>query len=428
MRLLAAVIFLLIGAPAFADPFGRASIEGDGAIAPGQQVHVAVEVFAPDFFTSPPQFPLFEVPDALITLSNDRAQNLTETIDGTQYSGIRKSYAVVPEKAGSFALPAINIDIGYSSNGVPMKTTVKVELPPFSVAAPSERAATPFAARNLTIAQSFDRDPASLKVGDALVRTIVVSAEDTQAMLMPPVEIGRPSGATPYLKPPVLADGVERGGMGRSSGTGSTRTETVIYTVSSEGTLSIPPVAYPWIDVDGHSLAIANLPAIDVVVAAPEAATERIQPQLEHDGSAGGLWRGWILVLLLCLVDLVVGIFVWRRSSTIRTLAVRLREQRRNSPRRRLGRVRSVVREGDEFAIYRALQDWSRKLGYTTLSEWSKAQADPRLSNQIAILERRLFRSQDGQLDRASLASAIILPAARARHAGQALPELNPSA
>jgi len=430
MRLLAALmVFLTFGPPLGAEPFGQASIEDTGAIVPGQQVHVVVDVFAPEFFTSPPQYPLFEVADALVTLSNDRAQNLVQTIDGVQYSGIRRSYAVVPEQAGSFTLPEIAIEFGFSSRGTPVKTTVKVALPAFVVAVKARSAATSFAARNLTISQSFDRDPVSLKVGDALVRTIVVLAEDTQAMLIPPVQFGRGDKVTLYVKPPVLADGVELRGFGRSVETGSTRTQAVTYTVSEGGRFSLPSVSYPWFDIDGQALSIATLPAVDVVVA-KAAATERIQPVIQEETKgANRLATGhWLLSLLLTALALAAFGLGWMHYAALQTWVRALRERYRNSLRERLRRVRSSIRHLDEPAIYRALEEWSSSLGYRSVSDWVKAQASPTLTTQVANLARRLFRSRDVELDRIALAAAIVPPDHERRIAKKALPPLNPTA
>ncbi|NEJ82784.1 hypothetical protein GR268_40495 [Rhizobium leguminosarum] len=431
MRLTAMLFWVLAcGQATAAEPFGRAAIEGAEGIVPGQQVHVVVDVFAPDFFTSPPQFPLFEVPDALVTLSDDRARNLVQTIDGVQYSGIRRSYAVVPERAGSFPLPVIEIELGYSSNGSPVKAMVNVALPSFDVGASSHQSATPFAARGLTITQSFDRDPGSLKAGDALVRTIVVFAEETQAMLMPPVTLGDAAGLVRYVKPPVLADGVEQRGIGRTVETGSTRTETVVYTTSSEGSFSLPSISYTWFDVDGHANTSATLPAVALVVAQASAG-ERLPPKLDDDRppfSDSGPRTSLLAVLLLGAVDLAAALLAWRRYPAIRAGLKQFRERRRNSPRRRLRRLRTILRVGPDPAIYRALQDWSLSLGFRSVCDWAEAQGNPRLSAQVAILERRLFRSRDAQLDRTVLASAIELPSVERKGSKRPLPDLNPTA
>ncbi|KAA3503957.1 hypothetical protein DXM27_01235 [Rhizobium rhizogenes] len=428
-RFLTGLVSLLACAQAFAaEPFGRVSIEDAEGIVPGQQVRVVVDVFAPDFFTSPPQFPLFDVADALVTLSDDRAQNLVQTIEGVQYSGIRRTYAVVPEKAGSFDLPSIEIDLGYSDSGSPVKATVNVALPSFEVAAGARQNATPFAARNLTVTQSFDRDPSSLEVGDAVVRTIVIFAEDTQAMLMPPVDPGDAGGIARYMKPAVLADGVEERGIGRSVETGSTRTETIVYTTSSEGRFSLPAISYPWFDVDGHDSTSVMLPAISLVVA-QAAASQRLPPALEDQSAhSNGTEKGLLAMLLLGAMALAATLCAWRRYADIRAGMRSLREQHRNSSHRRLRRMRTVIKAAPEEAIYRTLQDWSLNLGFRTVSAWVDAQGNPKLAAQVAILERRLFRSRDAPLDRTALVSAIELPRAKRKAAKSALPDLNPAA
>ncbi|MGO6687201.1 hypothetical protein [Rhizobium leguminosarum] len=428
MRLPAALFWALAcGQAIAAEPFGRAAIEGAERIVPGQQVHVVVDIFAPDFFTSPPQYPLFEVPAALVTLSDDRAQNLVQTIADVQYSGIRRSYVIVPEKTGSFVLPEIAVDLGYSANGSAIKAQVHVALPAFEAAAAPGQTTRPFAARDLTVTPSFDRSPAGLKAGDALVRTIVVFAEDTQAMLIPPVDLGRAAGVAQYVKPPLLTDGVEQRGIGRSVETGSTRTETVVYTASAEGSFQAPPVSYQWFDLDAHAGATATLPAVDIVVAkAPS--TERIDPQFDPSGEDQGK-NAWPVVLLLCGLACLAAVVAWQRGSAILAWAERRRTSRRNSPQRRLRRLRTIIRVGPDPAIYRALQDWSLSLGFRSVSDWAEAQGNPRLSAQVTILERRLFRSRDMQLDRGKFADAITLAATnKGRARKSALPDLNPVA
>ncbi|TBG56188.1 BatD family protein [Rhizobium leguminosarum] len=428
MRLPATLLWAFIcGQAIAAEPFGRAAIEGAEGIVPGQQVHVVVDIFAPEFFMSPPQYPLFEVPAALVTLSDDRAQNLVQTIADVQYSGIRRSYVIVPEKTGSFVLPEIAVDLGYSAKGSAIKAQVHIALPSFEVVAAPDQTAGPFAARNLAVTQSFDRSPAGLKVGDAVVRTIVVFAEDTQAMLIPPVDLGRAAGVAQYVKPPSLTDGVEQRGIGRSDETRSTRTETVVYTASAEGSFQAPAVSYQWFDLDAHAGATATLPAVDIVVEkAPS--TERIDPQFDPSGEDQGK-NAWPVVLLLCGLACLAAVVAWQRGSAILAWAERRRTSRRNSPRRRLRRLRTIIRVGPDPAIYRALQDWSLSLGFRSVSDWAEAQGNPRLSAQVTILERRLFRSRDMQLDRGKFADAITLAATnKGRARKSALPDLNPVA
>ncbi|URK87715.1 BatD family protein [Rhizobium sp. RCAM05350] len=159
-----------------ADPFALATIDNQGTIVPGQQVHLTVDVFAPNFFTSPPQFPLFDLPNTIVSLSDERAQNLTQTVDDVQYSGIRRAYTIVPEMAGTFTLPEVIISFDYSDDGKTVKGTARVPATTFTVGnVPGGNGGTlPFAARGVVLTQSFDRDPAKLKAGEALVHDYCV--------------------------------------------------------------------------------------------------------------------------------------------------------------------------------------------------------------------------------------------------------------
>jgi hypothetical protein len=87
----------LVSDAAAQEPIIRAKIEEAGTIVPGQQVHLVLNVLAPGFFTSPPQFPLFALPHALVTLPDERSQNVTDTINGIQFSGIQKRYSIIPQ-------------------------------------------------------------------------------------------------------------------------------------------------------------------------------------------------------------------------------------------------------------------------------------------------------------------------------------------
>ena len=419
---------LLIGSPCLAaEPFARANIDDDGQIVPGQQVHVTVEVFVPDFFTSPPQFPLFDIPNAVVSLPDERAQNLVQTIDGVEYSGIRRRYAVVPEISGTFTLPSAVIELAYSRDGKPVKGEARLPLMNFQVGdvAGAARTTLPFAARGLTVSQSLDRDPSTLKVGDALVRTVVVFAEDTQAMMIPAVDFGTADGLRQYVKPPRIEDGVQVDGLD-----GSRRVETIIYTADKEGSYKIPAVSYPWLDVDGHAQRMSSLPATTVAVTASTQPRERIDPRLQKEDSHRHSRSVMPAAVLVCLI--LLGALVWllrRTAPRVFFWISQYRRFRRGSRPAQLRRLKAVILVGNEPAIYSALQNWSRNLGHRSISEWVESQGSPRLRAQIGILERRLFRSRDMQFDRAVLADVVGDAAPSVTSAVKsALPELNPTA
>ncbi|EJJ27555.1 BatD family protein [Rhizobium sp. CF142] len=421
-----ALLFWLLasGSALAAEPFARAAVEGGDEIVPGQQVRLTVDVFVPEFFTSPPQFPLFAVPNAMVTLPEERSFNLTQIIDGVQYSGIRRSYAIVPEASGPYTLPDVPIELGYTVDGKPTKATVTMPGISFTVggnALPNEPV---FATHGLTIEQSFDRDPAKLKAGDALSRTIIITALDTQAMMIPPVKPGSASGLQQYVKPPKIEDGIE---INRE--TAGRRTETIIYTATTAGTFDIPTVSYPWFDVDGKTQKTATLPDVKVTVGAA-AAKEAIAPQLSQEESRSSrlttIWIIAAITIALAVIALVVRwlaprFAVWRSKR---------RDLRYSSRSYHLHQIEQTIRTGSETAVYAALQAWASKLGYRTISDWLAKEGSPELTRQIDLLERKLFAAQaGGDIDRSTIAKALARRGAISDQKKQsALPPLNPVA
>lgn len=397
----AMVIFALLMpcAALAAGPFAQVSVEDGGKIVPGQQVRIDVDVFVPDFFTSPPQFPLFDMPNAWVTLSEGRSENVRRTLDGVDYSGIRKTYAIVPQVSDTFTTPPIEIAFGYSVNGAPAKGKVEAPSISFTVVPSSGENPIAFAAINLVMEQSFDRNPQSLKAGDALVRTITLSAGETQAMLMPPVSAGTADGLHQYQKPPKIDDGIATG-----RDTVSRRTETYVYTADKEGSFRIPAISYPWFDVASHEAKIASLPAIPVTVAAAQTGTA-IKPVLDDAPRRSPHAIRQMLSLVIAGL-LAIAAFVWIARRTLPLFAAEIRNARQRhltSYGNRLKQVRAVIHSGTEAEIYAALQSWSCSLGHRTLADWS-ANGPASLKTQIGNLSQRLFHSGGAEIDRRQLA------------------------
>lgn len=434
MKLLAAIFLLMLvltkTSPLLAaEPFARASLEESTRIVPGQQVHVVVDIFVPDFFTAPPEFPLFDIPDALVTLPDERAQNLVRTIDGVQYSGIRRRYVIVPEVPGRFVLPAIDIEFGYSADG--RSSRGKASLPAISFTVEGDASARPqsiaFAARDLTITQSFDRDPSKLSVGDAIVRTITIFAKDTQAMLVPSVEIGQASGLKQYPKPPAIADGVAAGRE-----TGSQRVETISYTADRSGSFVIPAVSYAWFDVDAHRQQISTLPSTTVSVAEAPARSERIAPTVDQTGDHSQQVYQIAIPMALVAALVVISLTVSVGREPARRLTGRLISRLgfgANSRRGEFRRLQATIRSGDRPSIYAGLQTWSRAEGFRTLATWSESIGNGELFHQIGLLQEELFGLGKGEtFDKTRMLRAIGNGRAspEKRKQPMVLPPLNP--
>lgn len=414
------LLLLMFPPPVLADePFARTEIDSGEGIVPGQQVHVIVDVFAPDFFTSPPQFPLFEMPNALVTLPDARAQNMVQTIDGQQYSGIRRVYAVVPEKPGLFAIPELRIPLGWSVNGRAMTGEVTTKPIEFEVA---QHTAIVFAAMDMEVTQSYDRDTSSLKVGDALVRTIVVTAAETQGLTMPAVDIGTVEGLRQYVKSPKIE---ERVPLGRGQ-TVTRRTETVVYTAEKEGTFTIPSLSYPWFDIDARRDAAATLPEREIKVAAAPAKSGIAISDERHSHEPVMERRRVMLVIVLLLVLTACVWFGRGLPLQARRLWSRLRQRRLDSYGYRLRRLRKTIRTAQPSEVYSALHGWARSEGYRTLNDWLIDRPSG-VSTEVVSLERGLFGGGDTDFNRNALVSLLDRAVTEPLRPTSALPPLNPS-
>lgn len=405
-----------------AEPYAKAAVEDANAIVAGQQIHVTVDVFAPNFFTSPPQFPLFELPNALVTLPEERTMNLNETTDGVEYSGIRRRYAVVPQIPGNYQVPAIDIELGYSVDGATVHGTARTAPLSFPVGGDATAPAA-FAARNVTIEQAFDRPPDDLQVGDAVVRTITISAEDTQAIIIPPSNPGTAAGLTQYARAAKTEDGIA---IDRR--TVSRRTETLVYATVSEGAFSIPAIDYQWFDLDRHAMAVAHLPATVVTVApasaaagiAPDAAPPRVVPAFERR-------RQIMMWIAMFLTAVAFAWLLWRFAKAAYRRLVVFRDRMITSRHNRLRLLRKSMLRDDPEKVYGALQSWSQTEGFRTLEDWVKDR-HPDLAQDLRGLEQLLYSGRHGDFDRKRIARlvgeehAVMSPRVR-----PSLPELNPT-
>lgn len=402
-------------------PQVRVNIPGGEHIA-GQPINMDVDVLVPNFFMAPPQFPVIDIPGAVVTLSDERAVNFSDEIGGVAYSGIRRTYRVVPRQGGTFTLPPAEIPFGYAAT--PGKSTPgSVTLPPlrFTVTAPAgaetESGLVPTAP--LTITQAVEPDPASLKAGDSLTRTVTILAPGLPAMAIPPPEFAAPAGAKPYPHDPVLSD---TGGDGR-------RVDRVTYVFPQAGAYALPEIAVDWYDRAARKAETARAPALTVQVAAAAPGTTAIPPEAPPaDRTASPDWsrlaiRAAIAVLSMAGTILLVRVF--------RVIRERLRARRRaraESEPAYFQRALAACRSNDPVAAYRALDAWLRR------SPAARADFEySALNGEYAELERMLFGRKAGAFTvwRGDGLAAALSGARQHRHSSRphqhaALPGLNP--
>jgi hypothetical protein len=436
--LLSLLALLAATAADAAEPIIRVVMPAATPYLAGQPINMEVQVLVPNFFMSPLQFPTLDIPGAVVTLSDDRAMNFNETIGGESYSGIRKSYLIVPEQGGTFALPPAQLTFSYAA--VPGQATpASVTLPQrsFEVMVPADaigpNGPLPLAPPDIT--QSWDRSTDGLKVGDTLTRTIDIYARGIQAMMISPPRLDTPIGAKAYPHDPVLASEKTNG----KDFAGGRRIDRVTYEFTRPGDYVFPAITVDWYNVAAGKAEIAAAPELKIGVAAvataaPAIAPEAPAPEAPKPWLRTVDWSFWLPAGLAAIVGILVFAFAGARylPPMAAWMAKRRKAYRQSEPVY-FRRLRTSCRTGDAMAVYRALAAWSQVAGIESVSAWARRFGEPLLVAEIDRLNSDLFSGrkvgavwQTGSLETELVKTRRNFRKTRARRRTPMLPALNP--
>jgi len=405
----------------------------------GQKTTLRIDVLAPNYTTSPPELPGFQVRNAVTRQL--QSVNLSEQRDGTNYAGVRFEFAIYPQEPGAFAISDQKVKVKYAAEPPAVREEL-ISLPRVSFDAYIPDAAAdlnPYvAASRLTIEQSVKRSSDQLKVGDSITRTVTIKAEETPAMLLPPVTIPDVDGLAIYPAQPALQDKTE----GRTDALTATRTDSATYILQRPGEYALPAIDVRWWNAGEGRVETAHLDAVTMQVAANPA----VQPGGASAPKARFNWTTivdliadhWLSALL---ATIVIAGFIRVGPGAVRGIAAYHRRRRQaylQSEAFAFSRLRDAVRHRDAKTAYFALLDWLPHVGATTpdhtVEAFKVAAADPVLDRQIDAIEAELFAAQRDAghwsrhqlLHRVSAARRRLRP--RAAHSGRMrLPQhLNP--
>lgn len=424
-------------------PVVRAKVAGKSEVLVGQQFKVEVEVLVPNFFQSAPAWPSLSVPGAVVTPEDGTSGHLTETIGGESYAGIRQTYLVVPQRAGEFTLPSAKVTFKYAAEPGKPPANGSVTIPPVRFTAKAPAGATGAGASaapvaRVTVKQTLDRGLDGVKAGDALSRTIDVTAERTQAMMIPPPTFVAPDGVRVYAKDPTLDD--RKGPRGEFLG--GHRVDRVTYLFEKPGDYTLPAIEIPWFDAASGKREAAVAPAIHVVVAANPAFKPDIAPEAPPGApppAAPTLWQRvepwlpWAAAMLFATGG--VAWLVRRYAPRIRDRLAAKRREDEASEATAFATLDRACNADDAKAAYRAAVEWARRTGASSLAALRLDARDADLDREIDSLERALFAAPPPAHGWRGRPLAVALAAVRKRGLvrpdrvqarGPALPALNP--
>jgi hypothetical protein len=359
------MMMLFVSGMSAADPVPqtrvRAHLEPSGPIVAGSQVELVVELLTTSFFTEAPDWPLFNVPDALVTLP-DEATNLSETIDGTRWFGVSRAYRITPQAARTYDIPAFAIPIHPSGANGPVQVTTPALKLETSMPPGAQGMRVFFPAPKLVASQRIEPAQGRIRVGDTVTRTVTQTATDTESMLIPPVVFGEVEGLRRYAQ----SSSTRNLTQDRAGLVAGERTEIASYTAVRSGKFKLPPVRIEWWNTKTQKREVIELPAVSFsAVAAPEKPVFNIPVD-----SLRGMVPHKVIVVdrsdvfITCMILMLVFAMIWLSprlagfSRRVRRALEAAHKRYRDSDIPAWLALRSAVRHGSLKRVVPALYDW----------------------------------------------------------------------
>jgi hypothetical protein len=386
----------------------RSSLTPETGVYVGQKVRLHVEVLTNTWFTKAPQFPELRIPHAICLELSQFGVNFTERIEGETYAAQRKEYVIYPQRAESYSVPSLTVDIVYARPGEP-HGEVTLNSPPqkFKAQIPEKAKGVDYfvTTPRLQVNEEYDRGFDDLKVGDSLTRTITMIADDSVGMLLPPLDFGAMEGVSVYPASPRMEDESNRGIY-----TGK-RFESVTYVMEKEGDYTLPEISIHWFDLQSEELKTETLSAVELSVAVnPDLEQEMLafleEEDVEPEEEIAATQKRPLdvksllyLILALALLFAALWIFFipylkrcvawWKRQRSIQT----------ESEEAYFKRFRKSCNKGDPKEIMQDFLTWLDKIypgpGAATIDDFVRRADDLELQALAAGLKDELYGKSD---------------------------------
>ncbi|MDA0805565.1 MAG: BatD family protein [Proteobacteria bacterium] len=369
-------------------------------------------------------------------------------IDGERFGVYEKRYVIFPQRSGPLEIPDIlfrgEVTDG-SSNFVFRNmntrrvtafiegTTIEVKERPATV----PRGEDWLPVTGLTLEETWSGDINALKVGDSVVRTLILRAEGLDGAVLPPFSPQKIDGLNLYPDPADISRTFVDGSIV------GTRVETSTYVALEAGTIEVPALEIPWWDINADSARTTTLPATRFEVATVEgvlpseqavASTQEIQALLAPepivdqamiDAQAeaevieidSGIVR-WAQWLVVALVIFLLSALARRRFGALiqqRFAEWRAAQTPEANEKAAYGKLKSACHSGDHKAIRDSLLTWAihycaseRGGRVRSMEDLVRLSPSRELTEQAKALQSSLFNAQpSSHFDGAQLSALV---------------------
>lgn len=371
-----------------------------------------------------------------LSIANARVEQLGDPrtyetdVNGVRHGVIELRYAIFPQQSGELTIPSQVFSAtpalrsstqDYNPFGPRPGRLTRVSSPQIPLQVKAKPASWPadapwLPARAVTLSEAWSPEPgATLNIGDALTRNIMLRAEGLSSAQLPPLPIQDVAGLRRYPDKPQLRNQTNDKGLAGS------REESEALVATQSGHIALPELELYWWNTETDSLQVASLPPRELHVA--QSASLEVEPPAlaasdMQQNDAALLWP-WQLACLLLSLSTLLGFGLWWRAR--RQPAILPTSQTGPSPRTLLDDIRRACLANDSQASRQAIDAWARQQPETLADMAERFQP---LSEALDGLNGTLYSESGHQWQGESLWKAIrsLPPLEAASHPQEASP------
>jgi len=287
-------------------------------------VRLWVEILSSEGFSKAPSYPELLLSGAIVILPDPFGVNISPSVDGKTWIGQRQRYAIIPQREGKFVVPPIEVKVGATVNGEASNpTTLHTEpLELIAIFPPGMQNLTQIlSTETVTISETYDRDTADLKVGDAITRVVTVRGENTFALALPVISFDQVQGTRVYPAQSVLNNQTNRGNYS------GTRIDAGTYVLEQAGEVILPEIRVSWWNPKSQMAEEVVLPSNEFHVAKNPVFQTAVDLSLEKLNwterlkqgvtfATNWIWRN-IVNISIAMASLYIILIIWRRYSLV---------------------------------------------------------------------------------------------------------------
>ncbi|MCH8070360.1 MAG: protein BatD [Proteobacteria bacterium] len=342
-------------------------------------------------------------------------------LNGKAYNVVERVYAIFPQESGQVAIAPARFEARvlrdgritgrkiFESEGI---NIVVNPIPPPPDGFPD---AAWFPARDVTLSQTWSREPDRLPAGEPITRHITVTALGQLSTQIPVINPAVADTIKIYPDKPELRD------MAEASGIRAVRSDQYAMIGISPGEVHLPELQLPWWNIDAGEWQLASLPGTTINIlpsanaaVAPPVVTEQplLQQQLNASGNLvaqSNFWRR-VSAALAGIWLLTVAAWWWSRRPVSRTPREPAPPPIYKQQAKILQAARKAAQAGDGAGVRSVLLSWGR-LEWSdspplNIGDFANRVAMP-LSTQLQSLCRADYGPQKASFDGEALAKSL---------------------